>query len=387
MIADETGKIVIWLNATPNNTVGQYLKVKGKLAARNGNMQYTNTCTISVLNETAPTISETVATWTSVEADNFIATAQEERGIGQYISFTGQLSISGFYYNVAVEGTNNQFSLGYLTNAQKEGLVSGNNYTFTGYVTDVSSGKYVNIYYTSYEAVEFSAITSFEIDGNEAIQMTVGGQSSLNVSIAPALANKAVEWSTSDANVVDVKDGQLTAKAAGKATITATSVGKDAANAVVTDTVEVTVVESSINTQSETYTYVKDTFVVENKQVSFATDNVNYLLSQASSTTAINTTANEFRFYVGSTLKISSEKKIAKIEFHTAYSDKTNSMGRVGVNAAGDALTESQIIETVDTAAKLITYNLIDAGFAKEVTFTCKTQNRISKIVVTYVVE
>lgn len=256
MISDGTGKIVLWLNKTPTNTIGQYIKVTGKLSVRNGNKQFSDSCKIELLPETAPTLpNEQSQTWTASEINSFVSTDMNERGIGALVSITGQLSISGYYYNALVDGTNYQISLQYLTDSQKDGLVDGKNYTFTGYLTDTSTSNditYVNLYYLSSTEVGYSAITTFEIDSTEdTINLIVGGTKSLSVNIEPALANKGSTWSSNNETVATIdQNGKITAVAAGNATITVTSVGKNALDVNVTDTINVVVTAAQIDNEN-----------------------------------------------------------------------------------------------------------------------------------------
>ena len=61
----------------------------------------------------------------------------------------------------------------------------------------------------------------------ESIELEVGQSQKLIVSVDPAdVADKTVEWKSSDEKVATVEDGLVTAVAAGEATITVTSNGK-----------------------------------------------------------------------------------------------------------------------------------------------------------------
>lgn len=71
----------------------------------------------------------------------------------EYVSFTGKLSISGNYYNVAVDGAETAMGSLYMTpQFVRDQVVDGETYTFTGYFMSISSGKYYNIVVTSVAA-------------------------------------------------------------------------------------------------------------------------------------------------------------------------------------------------------------------------------------------
>lgn len=69
--------------------------------------------------------------------------------LAQYVQLEGTLSISGNYYNIAIEGTEKQGSVYYAPSYIKEQLTDGETYTFTGYFVAVTGkGQYFNILLT-----------------------------------------------------------------------------------------------------------------------------------------------------------------------------------------------------------------------------------------------
>ena len=106
----------------------------------------------------------------------------EDNFLASYVSLEGELSISGSYYNVIVEGAEVQGSLYYATDAVKENLVNGNIYNFTGYFMAVSGSttKYFNIVVTGVELVEDNSSNTPEapegiITVAEALQLLENG--------------------------------------------------------------------------------------------------------------------------------------------------------------------------------------------------------------------
>jgi hypothetical protein len=71
--------------------------------------------------------------------------AQLAKTAVEYIEYTGTLSVSGSYYNVAIEGTTKaQGSLQYINASEHPLAVDGAKIKVRGYFIGVSSGKYVN---------------------------------------------------------------------------------------------------------------------------------------------------------------------------------------------------------------------------------------------------
>ncbi len=72
----------------------------------------------------------------------------------QYVKYTGKLTISGNYYNVAVEGAETAVGSIIKANADLlEKMSNGNEYVFTGFAMYVSGTKYVNTIITDVKAV------------------------------------------------------------------------------------------------------------------------------------------------------------------------------------------------------------------------------------------
>jgi len=83
--------------------------------------------------------------------------------LAEYVSLVGELSISGNYLNIKVDGTTNQGSIYNITSDLKDQLVSGKTYDFKGYLMAVSgsSTKYPNIIVTdAAEATVYNKVTA-----------------------------------------------------------------------------------------------------------------------------------------------------------------------------------------------------------------------------------
>ena len=113
---------------------------------------------------------------------------------------------------------------------QSVATVSGGTVTAVGEgtatITAAASGKTASCTVTVKKKV--TAVSSVLLDKTEA-EMETGGTLTLTATVKPdAVTDKTVTWSSSDDKVATVKDGTVTAVAAGTATITAKAGGKEA---------------------------------------------------------------------------------------------------------------------------------------------------------------
>lgn len=152
LISDNTG--AIYMNDRDLKEtwhVNDYVEVNGKLSeypTGSGLLQfnYTDEPTITAATGTAPTITDTPVTMTGAEMDAWVPSNEDK----PLVTISGNLSVSGNYYNVTVEGATKTLSI--LPNPSMT-LNSGSTYEFTGYLLYITSGdKYVNMTLT--DAVE-----------------------------------------------------------------------------------------------------------------------------------------------------------------------------------------------------------------------------------------
>ncbi|MCM1377379.1 MAG: hypothetical protein NC097_06265 [Clostridium sp.] len=86
-------------------------------------------------------------------ADMDAAIAKTDDFHPQYVSFTGTVSISGNYYNIAVDGAETAIGSLYMTpDFIKTQVENEGTYTFTGYYMAISGGKYYQLVCTSVTA-------------------------------------------------------------------------------------------------------------------------------------------------------------------------------------------------------------------------------------------
>lgn len=144
LVKDDTGIILIYLGwdnttETPvvsyNATVGQKVKVSGTTTTYRKLKQFSETgLTIEKIadgtyTQPAPTVLD------GAGFDAYAAAAP----VVKYVQYTGVLTISGFYYNVAVEGTNLQGSLAYPIDGSIDASLNGQEIVVTGYAMGMTN--------------------------------------------------------------------------------------------------------------------------------------------------------------------------------------------------------------------------------------------------------
>lgn len=180
VLTDATGSIFSY--GKKSYEIGQELVATGTIGHYNKGFQLTSNKTTflegAVKEYTYPEAAKADAT----AIDAFIA--NEDDRLATYVELTGDLSISGNYYNVAVDGTTNMGSLYYPNDAIKEALTTGTNITVKGYAMAVSGGKYYNMIVTEAttnyvipKVTVASNSLSFVAEGEaKSVELTVAGQ-------------------------------------------------------------------------------------------------------------------------------------------------------------------------------------------------------------------
>ena len=145
LISDNTG--AIYMNDRDLKEtwhVNDYVEVNGKLSEYpegTGLLQFNHTDepTITAATGTAPTITDTPVAMTGAEMDAWVPSNEDK----PLVTISGELSISGNYYNVTVAGASKTLSI--LPNPSMQ-LESGSTYEFTGYLLYITgTDKYVNM--------------------------------------------------------------------------------------------------------------------------------------------------------------------------------------------------------------------------------------------------
>ena len=149
-------------------------------------------------------------------AVNWNSNTQANRTLVVYGKNTAYSSTAELYSDDAdVRGT----TLGVLVNGLSTEINVTGNYKYIGIVAD-------NALYLDSIILDWDIpVSSVSLD-NESVQLDLNGDTiaTLNAEVLPDNAsNKDVSWTTSNANVVTVDNGVITAKAVGEATITVTT--------------------------------------------------------------------------------------------------------------------------------------------------------------------
>lgn len=141
ILTDNAGSIFYYNNSVDLAAypIGSVVNVSGSVSVYGTGFQLSNTATLSVVGSESYTYpTPTAYSASMVDA----AAASTTPATATYVSLKGKLSISGNYYNIIIDGATAQGSLYTPIDALKNKLVDGDTYTFTGYFTGVTSGKY-----------------------------------------------------------------------------------------------------------------------------------------------------------------------------------------------------------------------------------------------------
>lgn len=149
MLTDKGGTILVYFGSSYDMNaynIGDELEVSGKVSSYNKGFQLPSSSTITKIGNEDYTYPEpTVVTGADIDA----AITRTTDETAKYVQFTGQISISGNYYNVIVPGaTTAQGSLYQFDPSMFMTMENGKSYVFTGYFSSISSSRYYNILVT-----------------------------------------------------------------------------------------------------------------------------------------------------------------------------------------------------------------------------------------------
>lgn len=151
IIADNAGSILAYqssgFDATALN-IGDQLELNGTVSAYGTGLQISITSSSYTVVGTGAYTYPSAKHYTGSMIDEAVARTGNFAPI--YCTLTGEAAVSGNYYNIKVDGAEKaQGSVYYATDAVKAQIENGKTYTFTGYFTAVSSGKYFNMIITA----------------------------------------------------------------------------------------------------------------------------------------------------------------------------------------------------------------------------------------------
>ena len=154
VLSDETGYVYLYNGSNLNVEVGDYIKVTGTRGEFNSADQIESPSVIVVSSDNPvsypdPTVLDGSA------ADSFVS--NPEAG---YVQITGELSISGSFYNVIIPGAGSaQGSISYPLDTDALAPYNGTNVTVSGYYVGISGGKYLNIMLTDIKGAPYCNVT------------------------------------------------------------------------------------------------------------------------------------------------------------------------------------------------------------------------------------
>ena len=145
LLTDGTGTILVYQNAPTNLSLGDVVIVKGTTTVYSGAKQF-GQAGLEVTRESASETFEyptTAKVMSAADMDAYVANSSNAPL--QYVEYTGTLSISGNYYNIAIEGATTAIgSIAYPSPGVVSPELNGKEVTIKGYSVGVSSGKYFN---------------------------------------------------------------------------------------------------------------------------------------------------------------------------------------------------------------------------------------------------
>ena len=170
LVNDATGTILVYLGSDKGYKEGDVVSVSGSTSVYGGLLQFGNTSVVEVVG-TASVSHSAPVTFGGADLDAYLVSP-----VIKYVEYTGTLTISGNYYNVAVDGASTAIgSIQY----PKEGVVnasSGSVVKVTGYAIGVSSSKYVNTMAVKVEAVEDEPVEPIVGNVSDALAAYVDGK-------------------------------------------------------------------------------------------------------------------------------------------------------------------------------------------------------------------
>ncbi len=154
VLSDETGYVYLYNGSNLNVEVGDYIKVTGTRGEFNSADQIESPSVI-VVSSNNPVSYPDPTVLDGNAADSFVS--NPEAG---YVQITGELSISGSFYNVIIPGAGSaQGSISYPLDTDALAPYDGTTVTVSGYYVGISSGKYLNIMLTDIKGAPYCNVT------------------------------------------------------------------------------------------------------------------------------------------------------------------------------------------------------------------------------------
>lgn len=151
LLNDGTGYILTYLGEDKGYVVGDVVTIIGNVSMYAGLLQFPKESIVEKVG-TAEVTHPAPTTWDGATMDAYLTAPSVN-----YVEYTGMLNISGYYYNIEVEGASTAVgSISYPAGAVADAAATldGKQVVVTGYSIGVSSDKYVNTMALSITAAE-----------------------------------------------------------------------------------------------------------------------------------------------------------------------------------------------------------------------------------------
>ena len=151
LLGDNTGSILVYLGEDKGYSVGDVVTVSGTTSVYGGLLQFGNSSTVT------KTGTESVSTPAAVEMNGAALDAYIANPVVKYVQYKGVLSISGYYYNVNVDGASTAVgSIAYPKDGVVDAGLNGKEVIVTGYLLGVTGTKFISTMATSVVAADGS---------------------------------------------------------------------------------------------------------------------------------------------------------------------------------------------------------------------------------------
>lgn len=214
LISDGTGYILTYLGSDSGLAIGDVVTVSGATSMYGGLLQFGNTATFEKTGTTEFAQPEPEV------LDGAALDAYLDAPYIKYVQYTGMLNISGYYYNVTVDGASTAVgSIAYVPEGLVDASLNGKKVVVTGYSIGFSGGKYVNTMGVNVVAAEEEGGNEGGNEGGDDVVVTEGNIVE-NSSFEKWEGDKPANWAGAGHNATisqssDAKSGSYSIEVAG----------------------------------------------------------------------------------------------------------------------------------------------------------------------------
>ena len=156
VLTDETASVLVYFGGSYDGaySIGDKLKVVGEMGSHNHGAQFDSPDYVEVMEEGGDFEYPAAEELTGAEMDALLGQYPNDEDLVdvKYVKITGQISISGNYYNLIVSGASEaQGSMYYPIKELGLDDMNGQTKTLYGYFTSISGGRFINLVVTSVE--------------------------------------------------------------------------------------------------------------------------------------------------------------------------------------------------------------------------------------------